>query len=96
METTIKNHVEELQLSAERMLLLHSDNKVLISYFKDLKEKLLYLKQLSMIETKFQWSELENIINLLQKQDSQITNIHIDLEVKESKDKNNAYLKINL
>jgi hypothetical protein len=96
METTIKNHVEELQLSAERMLLLHSDNKVLISYFKDLKEKLLYLKQLSMIETKFQWNELENIINLLQKQDSQITNIHIDLEVKESKDKNNAYLKIKL
>jgi hypothetical protein len=96
METTIKNHVEELQLSAERMLLLHSDNKVLISYFKDLKEKLLYLKQLSMIETKFQWNELENIINLLQKQDSQITNIHIDLEVKESKYKNNAYLKIKL
>ena len=96
METTIKNHVEELQLSAERMLLLHSDNKVLISYFKDLKEKLLYLKQLSMIETKFQWNELENIINLLQKQDSQITNIHIDLEIKESKDKNNAYLKIKL
>jgi hypothetical protein len=96
METTIKNHVEELQLSAERMLLLHSDNKVLISYFKDLKEKLVYLKELSMIETKFQWNELENIINLLQKQDSQITNIHIDLEVKESKDKNNAYLKIKL
>jgi hypothetical protein len=96
METTIKNHIEELQLSAERMLLLYSDNKVLISYFKDLKEKLLYLKQLSMIETKFQWNELENIINLLQKQDSKITNIHIDLEVKESKDKNNAYLKIKL
>jgi hypothetical protein len=96
METTIKNHIEELQLSAERMLLLHSDNKVLITYFKDLKEKLLYLNQLSMIETKFQWNELENIINLLQKQDSQITNIHIDLEVKESKEKNNAYLKIKL
>ncbi len=96
METTIKNHIEELQLSAERMLLLHSDNKVLISYFKDLKEKLLYLNQLSTIETKFQWNELENIINLLQKQDSQITNIHIDLEVKESKEKNNAYLKIKL
>lgn len=96
METTIKNHIEELQLSTERMLLLHSDNKVLISYFKDLKEKLLYLNQLSTIETKFQWNELENIINLLQKQDSQITNIHIDLEVKESKEKNNAYLKIKL
>ena len=96
METTIKNHIEELQLSAERMLLLHSDNKVLISYFKDLKEKLLYLNQLSTIETKFQWNELENIINLLRKQDSQITNIHIDLEVKESKEKNNAYLKIKL
>jgi hypothetical protein len=96
METTIKNHIEELQLSAERMLLLHSDNKVLISYFKDLREKLLYLNQLSTIETKFQWNELENIINLLQKQDSQITNIHIDLEVKESKEKNNAYLKIKL
>ena len=96
METTIKNHIEELQLSAERMLLLHSDNKVLISYFKDLKEKLLYLNQLSTIETKFQWNKLENIIDLLQIGDSQITNIHIDLEVKESKEKNNAYLKIKL
>ena len=95
METTIKNHIEVLQLSAERMLLLHSDNKVLITYFKYLKEKL-YLNQLSTIETKFQWNELENIINLLQKQDSQVTNIHIDLEVKESKEKNNAYLKIKL
>ena len=96
MQTTIKTHLEELQTSATRMLVLNSDNRMLISYFKDLTEKLLYLNQLSMIETKFQWNELENIINLLQKQDSQVTNIHIDLEVKESKEKNNAYLKIKL
>ena len=94
METTIKNHIEELQLSAERMLLLNSDNKVLISYFKDLKEKLLYLKELSMIETKFNWNEVENIMDLLKNQDEQLTHINLEFQIREKQQKQTALLKI--
>jgi hypothetical protein len=94
METTIKNHIEELQLSAERMLLLHSDNKVLISYFKDLKEKLLYLKELSIIETKFQWNEVENIMDLLKNQDEQLSHINLEFQIREKEHKHYAFLKI--
>jgi hypothetical protein len=36
MQTTIKTHLEDLHTSATRMLVLNSDNKMLISYFKDL------------------------------------------------------------
>jgi hypothetical protein len=94
METTIKNHIEELQLSAERMLLLNSDNKVLISYFKDLKEKLLYLKELSMIETKFNWNEVENIMDLLKNQDEQLSHINLEFQIREKQQKHYAFLKI--
>lgn len=94
METIIKNHIEELQLSAERMLLLHSDNKVLISYFKDLKEKLLYLNQLSMIETKFQWNEVENIMDLLKNQDEQLSHINLEFQIREKEHKHYAFIKI--
>ena len=83
METTIRTHIEELQLSAERMLLFNSDNKVLISYFKDLKEKLVYLKELSMIDSRFKWNEIENIMDMLQKKDSELTHINISFELQD-------------
>ena len=83
METTIRTHIEELQLSAERMLLFNSDNKVLISYFKDLTEKLVYLKKLSMIDSRFKWNEIENIMDMLQKKDSELTHIDICFELKD-------------
>jgi len=58
MKTTIKNHLEELQVSNERMLLYHSDNKMLISFFKDLKEKLVYLQELTDIDISIQLKEV--------------------------------------
>jgi hypothetical protein len=39
MKDTMKHHILELQTSAARMLVLNSDNSMLISYFKDLQEK---------------------------------------------------------
>ena len=35
MQTAIKTHLEDLHTSATRMLVLNSDNKMLISYFKE-------------------------------------------------------------
>lgn len=83
MQTTIKTHLEELQTSATRMLVLNSDNKMLISYFKDLTEKLIYLQQLVEMDSKYNWVEIENIINLLKEQDSELTNINVNFKIKE-------------
>ena len=83
METTIKNHLEDLHTSATRMLVLNSDNKMLISYFKDLNENLLYLKQLIDYDSKYNWIEIENIIQALKDKDSELTNISINIQFKE-------------
>ena len=95
METTIKKHLEELQTSAARMLVLNSDNKMLISYFKDLNEKLLYLQQLVEMDSKYNWIEIENIMNLLKQQDSELTNINVNFKIKEiTTEKKEAFLTI--
>ena len=85
METTIKTHLEKLQTSATRMLVLNSDNKMLISYFKDLTEKLIYLQELVEMDSKYNWLEIENIMNLLKQQDSELTNINVNFKIKEIK-----------
>jgi len=94
METTIKNHINELHTSAARMLVLNSDNKMLISYFKDLTEKLLYLKQLVDMETKYNWIEIENLMLKLKEIDTELTHINIEVQIAEVKtEKKSAYIK---
>ena len=95
MQTTIKTHLEELQISATRMLVLNSDNKMLISYFKDLNEKLVYLQQLVEIDCKYNWIEIENTINNLKSQDSELTNINVNFKIKEiTTEKKEAFIAI--
>ena len=94
METTIKNHIEDLHTSATRMLVLNSDNKMLISYFKDLTEKLLYLKQLVDMETKYNWIEIESLMFKLKEIDAELTHINIEVKIAEVKtEKKSAYIK---
>jgi len=94
METTIKNHINELHTSATKMLVLNSDNKMLISYFKDLTEKLLYLKQLVDMETKYNWIEIENLMLNLKEIDTELTHINIEVQIAEVKtEKKSAYIK---
>jgi hypothetical protein len=69
MKDTMKHHILELQTSAARMLLLNSDNSMLISYFKDFKEKLEYLYILNEIENEADWNEIQNAFNSLLKLD---------------------------
>ena len=83
MQTTINNILEELHTSATRMLVLNSDNAMLIIYFKDLTEKLVYLKQLVGMDSKYNWIEIENIIQTLKDKDSELTNISINIQLKE-------------
>jgi len=94
MQTTIKTHLEDLQTSAARMLVLNSDNKMLISYFKDLNEKLLYLQQLVEMDSKYEWLDIENLIVKLKEVDTELTHINIEIQVAEvTTEKKSAYIK---
>jgi hypothetical protein len=81
MNTVIKNHLNDIQLSTAKMLLLHSDNRVLITFFKDLAEKLVYLEQLTEQDSKHDWIQIESFMSGLVKQDPELTNIEINLEI---------------
>jgi hypothetical protein len=95
MQTTIKTHLEELHTSATRMLLLNSDNKMLISFFKDLTEKLIYLQQLVEMDSNYDWIELENFINSLLEKDKELTHINVNLNIREvTTEKKEAFLTI--
>ena len=83
MKTTIKTHLDELQLSAAKMLLYHSDNKMLISYFKDLNEKLIYLQELTELESRYNLTAISDYIEELTKIDSELTHIDISIQLKE-------------
>jgi primosomal protein N'' len=94
MQTTIKTHLDELHTSAARMLVLNSDNKMLISYFKDLNEKLLYLKQLVDMDSKYNWIEIENLMLKLKEIDTELTHINIEVQIAEvTTEKKSAYIK---
>jgi hypothetical protein len=81
MDITIANHLREMQLSTAQALLIHSDNKVLISYFKDMSQKLVYLQKLTEQDSKYDWMQIETFMDGLIKQDAEITNIEINLEI---------------
>ena len=94
MQTTIKTHLNELQTSAARMLVLNSDNKMLISFFKDLTEKLIYLQQLVEMESKHNWIEIENLMYKLKEVDTELTHINIEVQISEVKtEKKSAFIK---
>jgi hypothetical protein len=83
MKTVIKNHLNDIQLSTAKMLLLHSDNRTLITYFKDMAEKLVYLQELTEQDSKYDWMQIESFMDGLIKQDSELTNININFEIQE-------------
>ena len=94
MQTTIKTHLNELQTSAARMLVLNSDNKMLISYFKDLTEKLIYLQQLVEMESKYDWIKIENLIVKLKEVDTELTHVNIEVQIAEvTTEKKSAFIK---
>ena len=94
MQTTIKTHLKELHTSATRMLVLNSDNKMLISFFKDLTEKLIYLQQLVEMDSKYDWIEIENLIVKLKEVDTELTHVNIEIQIAEVKtEKKSAFIK---
>jgi hypothetical protein len=96
METVIKSHIQVLLKSATRMLLLESDNAMLISYFKDLQEKLIYLAELVNMESKYNWQELENNIESLKSQDENLSHIAIYLKIRDLEKQYTGLIKFEL
>jgi hypothetical protein len=95
MKTVIKNHLNDIHLSTAKMLLLHSDNRVLITFFKDLAEKLVYLEQLTEQDSKYDWMQIESFTEGLIKQDPELTHIDISLEIQDVKsEKKTARLNV--
>ena len=79
---TIKNHLQELKNSTARMLVYNSDNSELLSYFKDVVFKLDMIEELLNIENQIDWNSVENAFKTILKQDSELTNIELNLQLK--------------
>jgi hypothetical protein len=92
----MKHHILELQTSAARMLVLNSDNSMLISYFKDLKNKLEYLYELNEIDDKANWNEIQNAFNSILKLDTELTEVDLKIKVKEASDVKTGKITIKM
>lgn len=84
MKDTMKHHIEQLQTSATRMLVLNSDNSMLISYFKDLQEKLQYLHSLNEMDNEANWTEIQNAFYSILKLDTELTEVDLNIKIKQS------------
>ena len=96
MKDTMKHHILELQTSAARMLVLNSDNSMLISYFKDLQEKLQYLYILNEIDDKANWNEIQNAFNSILKLDTELTEVDLKIKVKEASETKTGKITIKM
>ena len=78
------------------MLVLNSDNSMLISYFKDLKNKLEYLYELNEIDDKANWNEIQNAFNSILKLDTELTEVDLKIKVKEAPDVKTGKITIKM
>lgn len=79
---TIKNHLQELRNSTARMLVYNSDNKELLSYFKDVTFKLDMIEQLLQIDSVLDWNTIEEAYKSILRQDSELTDVDIRISLK--------------
>lgn len=79
---TIKNHLQDLQVSTARMLLYNSDNPELLSYFKDVTFKLQMIEQLLQAESILDWNSIEEAYKSILRQDSELTDVDIRISLK--------------
>jgi len=96
MKDTMKHHIEELQTSASRMLVLNSDNSMLISFFKDLKEKLQYLYELNEMDNEANWTEIQNAFNSILKLDTELTEVDLKIKIKEAPETKTGKITIKM
>jgi hypothetical protein len=93
----IQNHIKDLQVSAARMLVYHSDNSELLSYFKDVTFKLQMIEELLKSDSILDWNAIEEAYKSILKQDSELTDIDIQISLKPAlKEKKVAKLGVRL
>jgi hypothetical protein len=79
---TIKNHLQELRNSTARMLVYNSDNKELLSYFKDVMFKIDIIEKLLQIDSVLDWNAIEEAYKSILRQDSELTDVDIRISLK--------------
>ena len=79
---TIKNHLQELQVSTSRMLVYNSDNPELLAYFKDVMFKIDMIEQLLKIDSVLDWQSIEEAYKSILKQDTELTDVDIRISLK--------------
>ena len=96
MKDTMKHHILELQTSATRMLVLNSDNSMLISFFKDLQEKLQYLYILNEMENEANWTEIQKAFYSILKLDAELTEVDLKIKIKEAPEAKTGKITIKM
>ena len=79
---TIKNHLQDLQVSTSRMLVYNSDNPELLAYFKDVTFKLQMIEQLLQVDSVLDWSAIEEAYKSILRQDTELTDVDIRISLK--------------
>jgi hypothetical protein len=79
---TIKNHLQDLQVSTSRMLVYNSDNPELLAYFKDVTFKLQMIEQLLQVDSVLDWNYIEEAYKSILKQDTELTDVDIRISLK--------------
>jgi hypothetical protein len=79
---TIKNHLQDLQVSTSRMLLYNSDNAELLAYFKNVTYKLHLIEDLLQVDSVLDWNAIEEAYKSILRQDSELTDVDIRISLK--------------
>ena len=90
---TIKNHLQELQVSTSRMLVYNSDNPELLSYFKDVTFKLQMIEELLEVDMSVNWHSVDMAYKEILKQ---LTDVEIKISLKPATEKKVAKITAKL
>ena len=78
----IENKIQELKTEAARMELNWCDNREMLHYFRTLQADLHLIERLCNNESKFDYIELQEVINGLQDKDKTLTDITVNFQIK--------------
>jgi hypothetical protein len=93
---TIKNHLQDLQVSTSRMLVYNSDNPELLAYFKDVTFKLQMIEQLLQVDSVLDWQSIEEAYKSILRQDTELTDVDIRISLKPAIEKKVAKITAKL
>ena len=93
---TIKNHLQALQVSTSRMLVYNSDNPELLAYFKDVTFKLQMIEELLKVDMSINWHSVDMAYKSILNQDSELTNVEINIALKPATEKKVAKITAKL